>query len=71
MFETLLVLIYFSNLLYAGVGLKQVGEKLFLLLDVLGVEAWFSVSRIAEAHVLLRLCCFWNLILSLEGAGWS
>ena len=33
----------FSSRLVAGVGLKQVGEKLVLLLDVSSVNSWFGV----------------------------
>ena len=32
-----------SHRLFAGVGLKQVGEKLVLLLDVSSVNNWFGV----------------------------
>ena len=32
-----------SHRLFAGVGLKQVGEKLVLLLDVSSVNSWFGI----------------------------
>lgn len=56
--ETLSMLVCFSSHFPAGVGLKQVGEELQLLLYVSGYEGWFNVLLVVGLHVLYEVVLF-------------
>ena len=55
---TLSVLVCFSNLWYAGVGLKISGGEALLLRYVSVVRCWFCMLLMATVQVLLKVVVF-------------